>query len=115
MEDMDIQALKEPVDAVVHEPRRLAILAAVRNTPATFSELKEAVGLTDGNLDSHLRKLEDAGYVVKEVRSNPLLRRGRETVYKATEKGRSALDGYLDSMERRLEEAKVAAASGAPS
>ncbi len=111
---MDMKVLKEQVDAVVHEPRRLAILAAVRNTPTTFSELKEAVELTDGNLDSHLQKLEDAGYVVKEVRSNPLLRRRRETVYKATEKGGRAFDGYLDSMERRLEEARVAAAAANP-
>jgi len=114
MEDMDIQALREPVDVILHEPRRLAILAAVRNTPTTFSELKEAVELTDGNLDSHLRKLEDAGYVAKEVRSNQLLRRRRETFYKATEKGRMAFDGYLDSMERRLEEARVAAATAGP-
>ena len=103
---MEIQALNEEVDTIVHEPKRLALLAVLASGPLTFADLKEVAELTDGNLDSHIRKLEGAGYVRAETRKNPLVRRQKETVYSATDKGRKAFDDYIASMERKLQEAK---------
>lgn len=54
------------LDAVLHAPARLAIVAALRATPGEqhgFAALQDRLGLTAGNLSTHLRKLEDAGYV----------------------------------------------------
>ena len=104
-----MQALKGDVDPIVHEPKRLAILAALMSGPLTFSELREAVELTDGNLDSHLRKLGEAGYTTKQVRKNGLVRRRRETIYGVSGKGRRAFDDYLAAMERKVAEARRAA------
>jgi DNA-binding MarR family transcriptional regulator len=105
---METQTLKEAVDPIIHEPKRLAIMAVLTAGPTTFSDLKKAADLTDGNLDAHLRRLEDAGFVEKAVRKNPLIRRQRESLYKATEKGRKAFDAYLVTMERKLAEARSA-------
>lgn len=105
MSEMDTQALKEPLDPIVHEPKRLAIMAVLIAGPTTFSNLKKAVNLTDGNLDAHLRRLEDAGFAEREVRKNPLVRRQRETLYRVTRKGRRAFDSYLLSIERKLDAA----------
>ncbi|MFH3733518.1 transcriptional regulator, partial [Acinetobacter baumannii] len=53
------------LDRLIHERVRLAILSALAASgPLTFSELKEIVGTTDGNLSVHARKLEDAKYIV---------------------------------------------------
>lgn len=101
-----MEALSEPVDQLVHQPDRLGILAVLCGSPATFSELKHDSELTDGNLDGHLRKLEGAGYVKKEMKKNPLVRRQWETVYGITGRGRKAFDDYLATMERKLQEAR---------
>ena len=52
------------LDRLIHERTRLAIISALAvNTSLTFSELKELLGASDGNLSVHARKLEDAGYI----------------------------------------------------
>ncbi len=52
------------LDRLIHERTRLAIVSALAvNTSLTFNELKNLLGITDGNLSVHARKLEDAGYV----------------------------------------------------
>ena len=61
-----IQRLAE-IDRVIHEPARLmvvALLAAVEE--ADFQYLRQTTGLTQGNLSTHLSKLEEAGYVAIE-------------------------------------------------
>ena len=62
----------------------------------SFTEFKALVGITDGNLSVHARKLEDAGYV--ECRKG-FAGRVPRTDYRLTVAGRRALDGYLDHME----------------
>ena len=88
------------VDETIHARVRLgamAILAA--EGPRDFVALRRALGVTDGNLATHLRVLEEAGYVA--VRKEFVGRRPR-TTYTATEKGRSALAEYARAMERLL-------------
>ncbi len=86
-----------PIDRTIHERTRLAIVSALAANPAvTFSELRQMLDVTDGNLSVHARKLEDAGYVqCKKSFAN----RKPRSEYKLTKKGREALSKYLDHME----------------
>jgi DNA-binding MarR family transcriptional regulator len=89
--------LAEDVDRLVHERVRLGILSALAvNQSVLFTELKELLKTSDGNLSVHARKLEDAGYV-----SCSKSFEGRQpcTRYQLTPRGRKALERYLDHME----------------
>lgn len=90
-------ARAEALDGVIHERVRLGIVSALAVAPAlSFVELKDALGLTDGNLSVHARRLEEAGYVACEKRFDG---RVPKTEYRLTAKGRAALARYLDHME----------------
>lgn len=83
--------------ALIHERVRLAIVSALAvNETLAFNELKEMLGLTDGNLSVHARKLEEAGYVQC---TKGFEGRVPRTVYQLTPEGRGALARYLDHME----------------
>ena len=85
------------LDDLIHERKRLAIVSALAvHESLSFTELKALVGITDGNLSVHARKLEDAGYV--ECRKG-FAGRVPRTDFRLTAAGRRALDGYLDHME----------------
>src|SRR5471030_3031562 len=52
------------LDKVIHERMRLGIISALAaNEKLSFTELKNLLNTTDGNVSVHARKLEDAGYV----------------------------------------------------
>lgn len=94
------------LDAVVHQRVRLGILSALAAGGATrFTDLKAALGLTDGNLSVHARKLEDAGYVSV---TKSFVDRSPQTEYDLTEAGRAALGAYLDAMEAVIQAARQA-------
>lgn len=84
------------LDPMLHQPARTQLVAYLAGRgEATFSEFKRLLGLTDGNLDAHLKKLVDAGYLTlrKEVGS------GRpQTVFSLTSKGREALAAYISQL-----------------
>ena len=85
------------LDKVVHERTRLGIISALAaNDKLSFTELKNLLNTTDGNISVHARKLEDAGYVTCEKSF-----KGRMplTEYKITREGRKSLKRYLDHME----------------
>jgi DNA-binding transcriptional ArsR family regulator len=85
------------VDKVIHERMRLGIISSLAaNQKLTFTELKNILNTTDGNISVHARKLEDAGYVTCEKSF-----KGRipVTEYAITKEGRKALTRYLDHME----------------
>jgi DNA-binding MarR family transcriptional regulator len=104
----------EPLDPVLHEGKRLGLLAVLRIGPETFSQLKHDSQLTDGNLEAHLKRLEDIGYIARKKRMNPLLRRGEETVFAITEKGKAAFENYLEAMERKIKEARKLSSKPSP-
>ncbi len=92
-----LAATARTFDAVVHERTRLAILSALSAARSmSFRELKSLLGVTDGNLSVHARKLEDAGYIA--VRKGF---RGRQprTTFALTPEGRQALEAYVRHME----------------
>ena len=89
--------VSESLDKVIHERMRLGIISALAaNEKLSFSDLKNLLNTTDGNISVHARKLEDAGYVLCEKSF-----KGRTplTEYKITSDGRAALDRYLNHME----------------
>jgi DNA-binding MarR family transcriptional regulator len=95
-----VNALKrvfDELDPLLHERGRLAIasvLAAVERL--TFTELRDQLEMTDGNLSVHLQKLEDKGYVA--IDKNFVGRRP-QTTCRLTAVGRRAFTRYLDHLE----------------
>jgi DNA-binding MarR family transcriptional regulator len=82
----------EGIDRVIHEPARLLIVAHLYViAEADFIFLERQTGLTRGNLSSHLRRLEEAGYI--EVRKEFADRMPR-TILRLTESGRESFDSY---------------------
>lgn len=92
------------LDRLIHERLRLGVLGALATrSPMTFTELKELLGTTDGNLSIHARKLEEAGYVSCEKTFEGRIPR---TSFRLTPNGRRALEKYLDHMEAILAAAR---------
>jgi DNA-binding MarR family transcriptional regulator len=95
-----VNALKrvlEELDPLLHERGRLAIvsvLAALDQT--TFTELRDQLEMTDGNLSVHLQKLEEKGYVHI---SKSFVGRRPQTACRLTPAGRKAFARYLDHLE----------------
>ena len=92
---LDLQALAG-VERLVHEPGRLLVLACLSVvTRADFLYVMCETGLSQGNLSSHLAKLEAAGYVSVEKTFAGKMPR---TVLELTDRGREALRTYRDSL-----------------
>lgn len=88
-------------DRLVYERVRLGILSALSvSRRMSFSELKQLLKTSDGNLSVHARKLEDAAYIACTKTFEGRLPR---TEYALTEKGRRALERYLDHMEALID------------
>lgn len=86
-----------PLNRVMHEPHRRAIVSELAQHPALgFGVLKQRLGLSDGNLSMHTRKLEEAGYITCNKSFEGRLPR---TEYTLTPTGRAALQAYTQSME----------------
>lgn len=89
------------LDPVLLSQVRLGIVTALMpRGEATFPELKEVLGVTQGNLGMHLRKLEEAGYV--EVRKEFVDRKPRTTAV-LTGHGREAFLRQLRYLEGFVE------------
>jgi DNA-binding MarR family transcriptional regulator len=85
------------LDQLIHERVRLGIVSALAvNGTLPFTDLRDLLGTTDGNLSAHARRLEDAGYVLCHKSFEG---RTPRTEFELTAKGRKALQGYLDHME----------------
>jgi DNA-binding MarR family transcriptional regulator len=92
---LDQHMTAESLDPLIHVPARLQIvatLAALQDGDAlSFTRLQDMIGLTPGNLITHLRKLEDADYLTSDkTGSGPASR----TSLALTPRGRAALDIY---------------------
>jgi DNA-binding transcriptional ArsR family regulator len=91
--------LASPLDPVLSDPTRLRIQAALHALPQdaamSFTILRKALGLTDGNLGQHVRVLMDAGFVDTEERWRG---KRRTTLYRATSAGRAALEAHVRAL-----------------
>ncbi|MBN2425235.1 MAG: transcriptional regulator [Calditrichaceae bacterium] len=86
------------LDAVVHTPIRLAILSILTGVEsADFTFLKKTINTTDGNLSTHLSKLEEAGYITitKSFKGKRPL-----TTCSISETGRKAFLLYINQLEQ---------------
>ena len=91
----------QKLDRLIHERMRLGIISALAaNEVLTFTELKNLLDTTDGNVSVHSRKLEDAGYIscTKSFEG-----RVPRTEYRLTQPGRAALEKYLNHLEALLQ------------
>ena len=98
--------MSDELDPVIHVPARLRIvvtLATLRDgEDISFTRLQDIIGLTPGNLITHLRKLEDAGYVTTAKSGGGVTAR---TGVALTPEGRAALENYSAVLRQLLDSA----------
>lgn len=90
------------LDRVIHEKGRLAIMSMLAATPElSFTELRDALSMTDGNLTTHIRTLQESGYVSvsKSFQKNRPL-----TTCSLTVDGRKAFANYIGLLEAILQQ-----------
>ncbi len=98
------ETVSNDLDKIIHERMRLGIISALAaNETLSFTDLKNLLNTTDGNISVHARKLEDAGYLecLKSFNGRVPL-----TEYKITNDGREALNRYLNHMEALIKAMK---------
>lgn len=92
------------LDRVIHEKGRLAIMSMLAATPElAFTELRDSLEMTDGNLTSHVRTLQEAGYVAvaKSFQDNRPL-----TTCALTANGRKAFSEYISLLEQIVQQTR---------
>ncbi len=100
---------QDGLDPVIHAPARLRLMVTLATLPdgdtLSFTRLQDMIGLTPGNLITHLRKLEDARYVQTEKTGSGI---NALTTVALTHDGRAALDRYTAALRQLLDTAESA-------
>ena len=92
------------LDRVIHEKGRLAIMSMLAAAPElSFTEMRDALGMTDGNLTTHIRTLQEAGYiaVAKSFQNNR-----PHTTCSLTAPGKRAFTNYINLLEAIIRQNK---------
>ena len=93
-----------PLDPVIHAQARLRIMATLAGLPRgdemVFPRLREMLGMTAGNLSTHLSRLEEAGYVSQ---SKTFTGRTPATYLALTTRGRAAFEEYTRALREMLD------------
>jgi len=92
------------LDRIIHERGRLAIMSMLAaSAELSFTELRDTLEMTDGNLTTHVRTLQEAGYVsiAKSFRNRRPL-----TTVSLTAAGRQAFAQYVALLEQIVEQAR---------
>ena len=92
------------IDRVIHEKGRLAIMSMLAASPElSFTEMRDALAMTDGNLTTHIRTLQEAGYVsiTKSFQNNRPL-----TTCSLTPSGKKAFSNYINLLEQIIQQNK---------
>jgi DNA-binding MarR family transcriptional regulator len=92
------------LDRIIHEQGRLGIMSLLAASPElSFTELRDSLGMTDGNITTHIRTLQEAGYVsvAKSYQNNRPL-----TTCSLTANGRKAFATYINSLEKIVQQTK---------
>ena len=99
----------DALDPLIHVPARLRLMVTLAALPGgdtlSFTRLQDMLTLTPGNLITHLRKLEDAGYVQTEKTGSGV---NALTTVALTHDGRAALDRYTAVLRQLLDTAEPA-------
>ncbi|MCK5853709.1 MAG: transcriptional regulator [Sulfurovaceae bacterium] len=89
-------------DPLLHQTIRSKLVSLlISNDELPFKALKEALSVTDGNLSSHLSKLEKEEYVLIEKKFEG---KRPKTVIHITIKGQKAFASYIEALKRFIEE-----------
>lgn len=89
-------------DPLLHQAVRSKLLSLlISNDEMPFKALKEALNVTDGNLSSHLSKLEKEEYVLIEKMFEG---KRPKTVVHITQKGKDAFALYIEALKKFIEE-----------
>jgi DNA-binding HxlR family transcriptional regulator len=92
-----MKELLENLNKAFESKARLGIMSVLMvNEQMDFNSLKELLNLTDGNLASHLRALEEQGYLAVQKQ---FVGRKPNTTYQATEEGKKAFNEHLKALE----------------
>ena len=94
----------QQLDRLIHEKGRLAIMSMLAASPElSFTELRDALGMTDGNLTTHIRTLQQEGYVAvaKSYQNHRPL-----TTCSLTATGRKAFADYINLLEQIVRQNK---------
>lgn len=94
------------LDPLIHERTRLSILTALftaTDACASFSDLRDTLALTDGNLTTHLRALEQAGLLERAREGSG---RNSSTIISLSSAGKKAFKSYLDQLETLVRAAR---------
>ncbi len=101
------------LNEIIHQPVRLRIMAMLAALPPetqmTFSSLKEALDLTDGNLGAHLHKLEEAGYLTI---TKTFVRNKPQTYIQPPKTGRHAFLEHRNAFREILESSRQSSRNG---
>jgi DNA-binding MarR family transcriptional regulator len=92
------------LDRVIHEKGRLAIMSLLAAAPQlSFTELRDTLNMTDGNITAHARTLQEAGYVAvtKSFQGGRPL-----TTFAMTDTGRTAFTAYIDLLEQIVQQSR---------
>jgi DNA-binding MarR family transcriptional regulator len=92
------------LDRVIHEKGRMAIMSLLAASPEmSFTELRDTLEMTDGNVTTHIRTLQEAGYiaVAKSYHNNRPL-----TTLTLTAPGRKAFTNYINLLEQIVQQNK---------
>ena len=92
------------LDRVIHEKGRLAIMSMLAASPElSFTEMRDTLKMTDGNLTTHIRTLQEAGYVsiTKSFQNNRSL-----TTCSLTASGKKAFTSYINLLETIIQQTK---------
>lgn len=100
---------QDGLDPVIHAPARLRLMVTLAVLPdgdtLSFTRLQDMIGLTPGNLITHLRKLEDARFVQMEKTGSGV---NTLTAVALTHDGRAALERYTAALRQLLDTAEAA-------
>ena len=92
------------LDRVIHEKGRMAIMSLLAaNTELSFTEIRDALGMTDGNLSMHIRTLQETGYVAV---TKTFQERKPLTTCTLTAAGRKAFAEYINLLEEIVKQNK---------
>lgn len=90
------------LDTLVHQPTRLQLFAYLyRHGETGFTDLQEALDVTEGNLSSHLSTMEDADAVAVE---KEFVDRKPRTTYRLTEAGQAAFEEHVETLEALIDD-----------
>ena len=92
------------LDRVIHEKGRLAIMSMLAASPElSFTEMRDTLSMTDGNITTHIRTLQEAGYlsVTKSFQNNRPL-----TTCALTAAGKRAFAHYINLLEQIIRQTK---------